>query len=241
MTSINCRDCIFVIEEDGDQVGCSVNRIDKISQKEVVQENGHSSFVISRLCNLYRGKDWNAGEADTEKAIKESAVRFGIILNVTNISKQSLNAALETFKSIDYPKDKISVVLSHAIFTDNAVKKKRLVAKLRLGLSSQNYDSVILEAVDGGSQEVDSIRLSHKSMYLTIINPEDKIKNSDFHAINNRVNADYKPVALAISEDNVVFSLTAYVNLNYIRFGSYQKTVSELYKESEPTETLIKI
>lgn len=68
-----CRVCEFAEFEQGKQTGCQQRRLEKFSDKELVEENGLTFYRINRYCNLcrcgeeYRGR---AAEIRAEETIK---------------------------------------------------------------------------------------------------------------------------------------------------------------------------
>jgi len=71
-----CRNCIFAIKEEGIQIGCRFNRLDKFPKVWNLQ---HKSFVINRLCTRCRDREW-LNKHEEADVLEETKVRVDTIL-----------------------------------------------------------------------------------------------------------------------------------------------------------------
>tara|TARA_R100000808_G_scaffold2804_3_gene10528 strand:- start:53555 stop:54478 length:924 start_codon:yes stop_codon:yes gene_type:complete len=83
----SCAFCCFAEYEDKTQVSCELGRIEKFRERgaEIVEaEDGEREFyLIHRMCNCYREKDWAEYWKDKKKRVlKENSVRVNFIVPI---------------------------------------------------------------------------------------------------------------------------------------------------------------
>lgn len=59
-----CKNCVFRVNINNDQVGCSHNRINKFIDAGVKVEKELDFYVIDRVCNLIRNPEWKDSKED---------------------------------------------------------------------------------------------------------------------------------------------------------------------------------
>lgn len=99
----SCKDCVFAEKnEDSTQVGCELERSDKLGVGSVNEGN----YVLERFCNTYRPDDWlqdlSFDEAiNTEGAVlKEVYPRVGFFIKLDTNVEDAISELDKTVKSI---------------------------------------------------------------------------------------------------------------------------------------------
>lgn len=127
ISQTSCKECIFAIYEDNTQVACEANRIEKF-KKDIIEayDNEKEFFVINRICNLYKTKDWNNGQKDLSKAKFESSITCDILINCDNIDDEMMKYIQSLLSTIN-KKYIIKLFHSYQISDDKKEKIKNLV------------------------------------------------------------------------------------------------------------------
>ena len=151
----NCKECVFCDSQFEKQIGCHAGRLSQFTKRKEATKDEDDHFIINRFCNLYRNKSWaHAGEPDAvEKARKEVQASFCIVI-FDEPRKSKIEDAVESVFNLDYPEDKIQVIIStpyqenitRYIDLTNSLKKKfknsRLVINSLTSIKTQvEYDS----------------------------------------------------------------------------------------------------
>jgi len=68
-------------------------------------------FVIDRICNLHRPKEWNNGSADVSKAVDECSITFDVFIDCNDISIEYYSKVKNELQNLSYAKNKINVYL----------------------------------------------------------------------------------------------------------------------------------
>lgn len=112
----SCSGCVFIIEENGGQIGCRLDRTDKLGVLDIQD----SSFTLKRFCTTYRPEKWlhdlsiKESEDISKTVLDEVMPRVGffVILNhePVNNSIEKLNRTLEDIKNQTLPARYVVVV-----------------------------------------------------------------------------------------------------------------------------------
>lgn len=92
MIKTTCKDCIFAIWRDKQQIGCRFNRLDKFST-EFIDDH----YEIDGICNYCRNKQW-ADQVKTsiiEQLEKETNIKIDIVVINSQTDKPSIEAQLK--------------------------------------------------------------------------------------------------------------------------------------------------
>ena len=237
----SCKKCLFRVSEKNIQHSCSADRLEKISTKHLVEEDGEQHYNLGSMCNMYRDSRWENKDKSVNSAREEVETTFGIILNVNNIDKEFSDVCYKSLSNIKYDRKKITVVLSHINFIGDRLSKINVISELRKRLSDDGYRCFILEGADEVYQEVDSIRLCHNRMFICLASSSVSIGGYDLYDIDKVVNDDFKKVSIVFNSNMEVFSLATYINLNYVACGNYSSVLSKLLPESQQYGSCIEL
>lgn len=141
---MNCENCVFAITNDKSvQHGCRANRIEQINQTSfknkgfLIERSTTGFFELKKFCNLYRDEKWlklNKSEDTTEllhNARMEILPSFGIVINDSQIrSIDELNHTVQSLLSIEYPHDKLKIIIS-TLTNRNVTDIVKLVNELK--------------------------------------------------------------------------------------------------------------
>ncbi len=186
----SCKECLFAIYDKDTQTGCVADRIDMFHNTprgDVVIEaydKEKEFFVIDALCNYFRPPKWNGGKPDLDKAKKESQTSFTILIYADDITKETVSFMKESIRDIDYPADKISIIISHDIELD--VEKKRLVRGMYEFFASKlRIQSSINVYLNPESQDYEAFRKADCLYFIKMssndVLPKDMMKEIDDH------------------------------------------------------------
>lgn len=102
MIKTHCYNCYFATRENGKQVGCYFNRLDKFDK---VWSDIEQSWVIQRLCTRFRGKECNP-----LTVIEQSRVKVDCIVLFQQENYEKLTQILDRLK--EFQPNKIIVCSS---------------------------------------------------------------------------------------------------------------------------------
>lgn len=106
---MSCKGCVFANKVGITQVGCDIDKLETFRDSGIKVVEGYDDseefFIIERLCQFYRDKDW-AEDAKNEnlkaKVNKEAAISCGFI--ILHEHGKSLDSVRSTFKDIQAQK-----------------------------------------------------------------------------------------------------------------------------------------
>ncbi len=108
----SCKECVFAIYNDKTQVDCAADRISKFKDYVIsAYDDEKEFFVIDRICNLHRPKEWNNGSADVSKAVDECSITFDVFIDCNDISIEYYSKVKNELQNLSYAKNKINVYL----------------------------------------------------------------------------------------------------------------------------------
>tara|TARA_R100000152_G_C6781469_1_gene216028 strand:- start:5062 stop:5886 length:825 start_codon:yes stop_codon:yes gene_type:complete len=103
----SCDECIFAKYSDNKQTGCTLNRPEKLGiYEEQKNEEGKTSYLLDRVCNVHRPKAWLEWldfeeSLDPEKAVLEEIYpRMGYFIRLDTKEDDAINKLETTLKSI---------------------------------------------------------------------------------------------------------------------------------------------
>ena len=218
----NCKECLFAIYNKDTQTGCMTNRIDMFRNTprgDVVieaRDEEKEFYVIDGLCNYFRPPKWNDGQPDLEKAQQESQTKFTVLIHADDITKETLSSITTSIKEIDYPKDKISIIISHDI--ELATEKRIMVRKMYdFFVSKLDIQSSINVYLDPKRQDHEAFRKANCLYFIrTTIN--ENISKNIMKEIDSRLN-QHAVRAVVFSNGNTK-AISYYVFLT--RFADYK-------------------
>ena len=229
----NCKECLFAIYNKDTQTGCMANRIDMFRNTprgDVVIEayDGEKEFyVIDGLCNYFRPPKWNDGQPDLEKAQQESQTKFTVLIHADKITKETLSSTTTSIKEIDYPKDKISIIISHDI--ELATEKRQMVRKMYdFFVSELDIQSNINVYLDHKRQYYEALRKAH-CVYFISTQMHEKIPKNTMKEIDNRLNQQGVRAVVFNNGNTKVISYYVFLTrfADYKDYDEFESVVTE--------------
>ena len=234
---MDCKDCVFATYnlDETEQIGCEAGRLEVLKEKDKAKlVSGKPYYELTQFCNMYRTKEWT-DKLDEEdlvtRARLESMLTFGIVIEIDSDNIDQLNQTLDSIKSIDYPKNRIGIVLSKH---GNPANVQNYVNKV-VELQELNFRSrlVVHGEVDIATIDRDAFYplLATKYSYLTKTRPGSKIDCQYFNFLNSEVNDSLNKVGLCEDYDNGVLAIhSKVVNSSYLDFENYDLMAEALKK-----------
>ena len=184
----SCKECLFSIYEKDTQTGCVADRINMFHDTprgDIVIEaydKEKEFYVIDGLCNYFRPPKWNEGQPDLEKAKKESQTSFTIIIYADEITWSLWAGLRKSIEDIDYPPDKMSIIISHDI--ELPVLKKKMVHSLYKFFDKElGIQTSINAYLSPERQDYEAFRKAHCSFFIKMCShdtlPKDMMKEID--------------------------------------------------------------
>ena len=232
----SCKNCTFAIYDDGTQVGCVANRIEKFDKNNIIEayDNEKEFYVINEFCNLYRSLAWNGGKQDLEKALNESALDFDVMIDCNNITQDFKNYILESIQNNSYYKNKRNINLFHS--GDVPSEYKSMV----LEIYSKLHDIKISVCVDTDMFLHETVLKSKSNLHLVVSN--ESFEFDKLNALNNIVNQDLKKFICANCNGTIIMSNMAY-RMNYANkpIDNYKTNIKNLVDSSKNIKMYIDI
>jgi len=187
-----CRDCIFKIEENDQQSGCHLGRLEKFKEKnKAKQENNY--FCLDGLCNTSRDtKRFQDFEFEKEYVMEEVSVPFYLFVNCTD-QEDIPEQIIEDIKLLNYPKIKVHFIYNSGNFVNIFKSVSKAVDKaFKFKVSKLNKEESINFCVAGILSKLD------KNHFICFSDYNNRIVNDVFNNINNRINIDLSPLVCYI-------------------------------------------
>ena len=229
----NCKECLFAIYNKDTQTGCMTNRIDMFRNTprgDVVIEaydEEKEFYVIDGLCNYFRQPKWNDGQPDLEKVQQESQTKFTILIHADEITKETLSSITTSIREIDYPTDKISIIISHDIelATEKRIMVRSMYNVFVIELGIQSSINVYLHPE---RQDHEAFRKAN-CLYFIRTTIHENISKNIMKEIDSRLN-QHAVRAVVFSNGNTK-AISYYVFLtrfaNYKNYDEFESVVVE--------------
>jgi len=234
---MDCQNCVFATYnvDKTKQVGCEAGRLEVLKEKDKAKPVlGKPYYELTQFCNMYRTKAWGDkfdAEDLVDRARLESMLTFGIVIDIDSDKIDQLNQTLDSIKSIDYPKNRIGIILSKSgkptnvqNFVNKVIELQELKFRVKFIVHAQ---------MDITTRDKDAFYplLAKRYGYLIKIRTVTKIDSQYFNFINYEVNDSLNMVGLCEDCDNGVLAIHYnVVNSSYIDFADYDLMAEELKK-----------
>lgn len=222
----NCEKCSFAIFDNSNQVGCSAGRLEKFQalDKAVQHSEGDKSwFLLKRFCNMYR-----EGEASIDEAYNKIKCKFGIV--IFDHDENSLDAAIESCKNIEYDKSKFFVVISSKHYRMFGKKFNQINELKNMGIKGFLITSFD-DQTHVSSVEHEAFSKLYGCTHLVKINHDQVVSKSFFDRIDNSVNNKLETI-LMYEHNNVKCIPFWLVNNTYLEYNSYDLMSNDIKEES---------
>ena len=231
-TTTSCKDCIFYTNSNE----CSAGRLDVFSDK-IISEDPHKIYGI---CNLKRLESWQfSKEKDAlDTARKHIMPLFGIAVFDSEDDGTKILETIKKLKEIDYPKDKIKIVIS----SRNQDRVEEIVSALYD--LKQKFPHCYVDfhfKKDKKEEEFEAFKKLIKADYFVKLEHEAQIPSDVFLMIDDLINNQMKNAAIFELPKNGSIIMKKVVNSSYPEYNDYDKMTKQLITESKTRNLYYKI
>lgn len=232
----DCKDCCFAKMDNGKQTQCLSDKFKYVADQEKLNEN--EFFTLDRLCLYKRKSDWEKDKTDEEKielARKQLYPNIGVCLDDDSDEPDDLENLLNQLINIDYPKDRIGVVI-YSKFNRTGARVPKLLSKLRS--NGIVCSSVFVVEDNIPENETSVFKKLSDATFLTKLSSRSKVDfNKSFNEINKLTNDQLKQLLVFKNEDALFINKT-YVSRSYLEYLDYKNMQEAIYKKVVDTEFL---
>ncbi len=223
-TTTSCEDCIFYTNSNK----CSAGRLDAFSDK-IITDNPHK---IHGICNLKRLESWQFSKEEDALDIARKHVMplFGIAVFDSEDDDTKILETIKKLKEIDYPKDKIKIVIS----SKNQGKAEEIVSALYDLKQKFRHCYVDFHfKKDKKEEEFEAFKKLIKASYFVKLEHDAQIPSDVFLMIDDLTNNQMKNAAIFELPKNGSIIMKRVVNSSYPEYNDYDKMTKQLIVESK--------
>lgn len=210
MTTL-CEHCVFSKRENSVQVGCHLDRLDKLPHH---QEGNH--FVVDDHCRALRNVYWDEYVLDPtldnlkEKVNAELKITYDVIMVCNDESYSDIYKTLSSIQSKSFQPQRVHVCFKYA--ADFGARD--LIHRVISLFPNSMYSANISTEEDLGLRLRPAI---HKSTatFLLFVNPGHDYDEAIVSEIDNSINVELKPRILFVSEEFYVCPRILYKQFMY--------------------------
>jgi len=230
---MDCSKCVFNIMDDGPpmsggpfgggQVGCKVGRLQKFIDKGKAKRRGivSTSYELTQFCNMYREE-----ECDADKQRYNVMPLFGIVVSITpEDTLEELTEFCRHLESLEYPKEKLKIVLSvpsglkyaeGVLHLFNMLKVNFIAAELVLHLHNE-----------GNVKDNETFKKLLEATYFVKVGVKDRFNLDVFQVIDDLLNDELKQLCF-VENNSICIVLRSVIQQIYYNYESYEKAVEGL-------------
>ncbi len=219
---MDCNKCVFNIEDEGVQTGCSAGRLQKLIDKgKANMPTGETAYELTQFCNMYR-----EDECDLDKQRYNVMPLFGIVVSIKpEDNLDQVNELCENLDSLEYPREKLKIVLSapsglkyaqNLMHTFRMLKENLKAAELVLHLHN-----------DENTRDNETFKKLVQATYFVKMGVNDRLDQQVFKSIDKLVNEELKQPCFA-ENNSVPIVLKSMMQQIYYNYESYEKAVEGL-------------
>ena len=233
----NCKGCCFAKIEKGHQEKCLADKYKYLKDEDAKTENG--VFVYDRLCLYKRKEDWNKDKTNEERleiARDQLFPNIGICLDDDSADPSDLENLVDQLVNIDYPKNRIGVVI-YSQFNKAGARIPKILNKMKLnGIATCSSVFIIQDNVF--ENETSVFKKLANATFLTKLSSKSKVNfQKSFNFINKTFNDELQQVLVFKNED-ALFLDKSYVSRSYLEYLDYEKMQKAIYNKVTDTEFL---
>jgi len=222
--------------EDGCvQTGCSVGRLQKlIDKRKAYIPEGETSYKLTQFCNMYREE-----ERDADKQRYNVMPLFGIVVSVTpEDTLEEFTEFCRHLDSLEYPKEKLKIVLSvpsglkyaEDIFhLFNILKSNFIAAELVFHLHDE-----------GNVRDNETFKKLLEATYFVKVGVKDRFNLDGFQVVDKMLNDELKQLCF-VENNSIHIVLKSVIQQIYYNYESYEKAVKGLKTISMEQDKYAKI
>lgn len=238
----NCKDCCFAKIENQKQVECLADKYKYLKCKDSEKNSADNFFELDRLCLYKRKHDWkkeDTNENRLEVARKQLFPNIGICLDDDSEDPDDLENIINKVINIDYPKNKIKVII-YSRFNKAGARIPVLLSKMRL----QNINCWSVFVVDENfvtENETSVFKKLTEATFLAKLSSKTKVDlQKTVNKINEISNDELRPVLVFKNED-ALFLSKSLVSRSYLDYLNYSKMEKAILNKVTNTEHLYNI
>jgi len=223
-TTTSCEDCIFYTNSNE----CSAGRLDVFSDK-IITDDPHK---IHGICNLKRLKSWKFSKEEDALGIarKHLMPLFGIAVFDSEDNESKILETIKKLKQIDYPVDKIKIVIS----SKNKSRSEVIVSALYdLKQKFPHCYADFHFKKDKKEEEFEAFKKLVKAHYFVKLEHEAEIAWDVFLMIDDLINNQMKNAAIFELPENGSIIMKKLVSSSYLEYNDYDKMTQELISQSK--------
>lgn len=222
---MDCSQCKFRIIDNNKQVGCQAERIDKfIDNGTAVLNSEHGCYELKQFCNMYVSDDNDL--IDREFIRNKIKPLFGIVIHLTsNDTAEQATKACEHIKSLNYPQEKVKVVISAPKGLKYAMHLVNLAQMLRTRYGAAELVLHLHDEKKARDNETFSKLV--QATYFVKMGVHDRLDLDIFEKIDHLINSEMKQVCF-IENNSVNIVLKSSIQYMYYNYGCYDETVEGL-------------
>jgi hypothetical protein len=202
-----CNGCVFSETENNEQIGCRLNRADKIGTQD---KDDDGFFVLSRVCSTYRPTEWlndlslaeSEDIVDTVRKEVHPPVGFFILLKTEDTNSiPELKTTLEDIKSQELITPSYVVVV-----TDKVEYNKETLEALDTAFdyAETQYHIVQLQITpDDIHKRIDQAFSHAKNGWVYVTSSGESVPRDLLRKIDHRINSDMKRLVVVKPYDEI--------------------------------------
>lgn len=219
---MDCSKCVFNIEDEGVQTGCSAGRLQKLIDKgRANMPTGETAYELTQFCNMYREE-----ECDADKQRYNVMPLFGIVVSITpEDTLEELTEFCRHLDSLEYPKEKLKIVLS----VPSGLKYAEGIWHL-FNLLKSNF--IAAELVfhlhnEGNVKDNETFKKLLEATYFVKVGVKDRFNLDVFQVIDDLLNEELKQLCF-VENNSICIVLRSVIQQIYYNYESYEKAVEGL-------------
>jgi|TARA_A100001518_G_C1219078_1_gene62599 hypothetical protein len=231
----SCKGCAFAIYEGNTQTGCKFGRTEKFLERGELFEaydEEKEFFVVKRLCNLARPTEHSTEDSEVAKARDSIKPSIFISVELDDATEGDFNNFFNTMKNIDYPNDKLSIVLSQPF--EATKEQRKLGTKLLCDIKNLGIKAQVVFNIASSMREYDVFKKCEKNFsYYSFLSIKSTLHEGMLPYIDKVLNEDMdKVVFFRLNEIGFISSYAFLMNYgNHI--GEYKEFEKEMEEEAE--------
>lgn len=258
-----CDSCIFakyidtedVVEVDDEtcqihhrQVGCKAGRLEEFKNQgkvteSLVENDAKVVYNIDGFCNMFRDKNWEDNQKSddhVDAARKEVMPIFGVaIRHGRNNTVKELRRTIESIKNIDYPNNRVRLVVSSFIGGESKVSE--VIHVVNEAKVLMNHCECVFHTLEHTKvNDTDIFRRIAFATYFVNIKSGATIPSDLFSKIDMSLNEDLDNFCMFEGEGySIIFKKV--VNMSYLDFNNYDEMVDYIRSLSHEQKSYVKI
>lgn len=233
---MSCEGCVFaeLDEVSSRQSGCKAGRLEKLIEQGANKNAEAEYFNIPRLCNMYRDTHWFSqlpdGSDGLSEARHESMPLFGIAIHDhPDSTLEDLKKTVESIKLIDYPKDKIKIIVSTFLQrgVTNVVEIINDLKENGFAHSESIFHSLHIPRVKD-TEVFKRLTLAH---YFVSVYCGSEVRPNAFNIVDDSLNTKMDKVYLFNGDGYSIVS-KAIIRKIYLDFNNYDAAIDYLISKN---------